>query len=253
MRAVVELIFFTPKASPFDPTRNQPFIGAIIASNLFCMIVHAFFIRPEAGEATRGYLHGGLFIDFIGQKPVSVFRLLSFDVLILLVDFIMLGLIIERVKTSALKSPETPNTSQTTADGDATTTQPDGQDHDAEERGVVRASETTRDSDSRGLNISTATPTTAIDDDVNDERTSLLADPGDSSSGRGSHPLDAFASGQAVIVEMGFWDTIRDQWQYSTTPRRATGYVPTPETATFLRQRFGLQVGTDGRIVRVDR
>ncbi|KAJ5297087.1 uncharacterized protein N7443_007980 [Penicillium atrosanguineum] len=244
IRAIVELIFFTPKAPPFDPTRNQPFVGAIIASNLFCMTFHAFFIRPEAGESTRGYLHGGLFIDFIGQKPVPVLRLLLFDLLIFLIDFVMLALIIERVKTVGM----TPTPSTTT------NTEPvsEQQDHDAEERGVVRETETMSP-----IDTSDALPVAEIDEDVNNERTTLLADPGESSSAqtpRGGHPLDSYSSGQATILEMGFFSTVRDQWKYSTTPRRpTTGYVPTPETATFLRQRFGLQVGTDGRIVRVDR
>lgn len=251
VRAVVELIFFTPKAPPFDPTRNQPFVGAIIASNLFCMIFHAFFIRPEAGESTRGYLHGGLFIDFIGQKPAPVFRLLSFDLLIFLVDFVMLALIVERVKTAG-KPPSTTDTTNT--DSATSTEQPDSerQDHDAEERGVIREPENTSPSDTPSTS-----PVAEIDEDVNNERTTLLADPGETSSAqtpRGGHPLDSYSSGQAVIMEMGFFSTIRDQWRYSTTPRRpTTGYVPTPETATFLRQRFGLQVGADGRIVRVGR
>jgi hypothetical protein len=249
VRAVVELIFFTPKAPPFDPTRNQPFVGAIIASNLFCMIFHAFFIRPEAGESTRGYLHGGLFIDFIGQKPAPVFRLLSFDLLIFLVDFVMLALIIERVKTAGT----TPTTTATNPESE-TSTEPasEQQDHDAEERGVIRETEITSPDD-----MPSASPVAEIDEDVNHERTTLLADPGENSSAqtpRGGHPLDSYSSGQAVILEMGFFSTIREQWKYSTTPRRpTTGYVPTPETATFLRQRFGLQVGADGRIVRVDR
>jgi hypothetical protein len=256
VRAVVELIFFTPKAPPFDPTRNQPFIGAIIASNLFCMIFHAFFIRPEASESTRGYLHGGLFIDFIGQKPAPVFRLLSFDLLIFLVDFVMLALIIERVKTAGTPptTPSTTSTTNSTNTDSGTSTEPESepQDHDAEERGVMRETETTSPNDTRS-----ASPVAEIDEDVNNERTTLLADPGESNSAqtpRGGHPLDTYSSGQAVIMEMGFFSTIRDQWKYSTTPRRpTTGYVPTPETATFLRQRFGLQVGADGRIVRVDR
>ncbi|KAJ6112097.1 hypothetical protein N7523_008158 [Penicillium sp. IBT 18751x] len=252
VRAIVELIFFTPKAPPFDPTRNQPFVGAIIASNLFCMTFHAFFIRPEAGESTRGYLHGGLFIDFIGQKPVPVLRLLLFDLLIFLVDFVMLALIIERVKTAG--TTPTPTATTNTEPGTSTSTEPasEQQDHDAEERGVIRETEITNP------NITPeASPIAEIDEDLNNERTTLLADPGESSSAqrpRGGHPLDSYSSGQATILEMGFFSTIRDQWKYSTTPRRpTTGYVPTPETATFLRQRFGLQVGTDGRIVRVDR
>ncbi|KAJ5820195.1 hypothetical protein N7474_005786 [Penicillium riverlandense] len=264
VRAVVELIFFTPKASPFDPTRNQPYIGAIIASNLFCMIFHAFFIRPEAGEDTRGYLHGGLFIDFIGQAPVPIFRLLLLDALIFLLDFVMLGLIVERVKmvgptetNSNTTTTSSTTTNATTTTNENTNTNTDGntqsqqQDHDAEERGILRETGNTEEE---------AGATTAManvdEDDIDEERTTLLADPGEDespASGRNTHPLDQFASGQAVILDMGFWDIVRDQWQYSTTPRRPTGYVPSPETATFLRQRFGLQVGTDGRIVRVDR
>lgn len=254
IRAVVELIFFTPKASPFDPTRNQPFVGAIIASNLFCMIFHAFFVHPEAGESTRGYLHGGLFIDFIGQKPAPVFRLLSFDMLIFLVDFVMLALIIERVKTAGSNdsAPSTAQAGTTTGESDAQPSS-DRQDHDAEERGVMRDTENMVDTNGTAASASSVAD---VDEDLNNERTTLLADPGESTSRqtpRGGHPLDAFSAGQTVIMDMGFLDTIRDQWRYSTTPRRQTGYVPTPETATFLRQRFGLQVGTDGRIVRVDR
>lgn len=219
------------------------------------MIVHAFFIHPEAGEDTRGYLHGGLFIDFIGQKPAPVFRLLSFDMLIFLVDFIMLALIVERVKTADSSDTSSQNTTRINTDSTTGGGQPpsERQDHDAEERGVMRETENTVDPNSTTAG---ASPVADIDEDVNNERTTLLADPGESTSGqtaRGGRPLDSFSTGQAVIMDMGFLDTIRDQWRYSTTTRRVTGYVPSPETATFLRQRFGLQVGTDGRIVRVDR
>ncbi|KAJ5930008.1 hypothetical protein N7466_005501 [Penicillium verhagenii] len=263
IRAAVQLIFFTPKASPFEPTRNQPFVTAILGSNLFCILFHAFIIRPEAGEATRGYLHGGLFIDFIGQKPVPTFQLISFDVLILLVDFLMLGLIIERVKTAALNPPSTSTTTNNAASANANTgtdAETDGngqterQDHDAEERGVMRGAEETDTTDSNNseTGVSTTPPVVDIDDDFNDERTTLLADPDDNAASRDGHPLDSFSSGVAVIMEMGLFTTIRDQWMYSTTPRRPAGYVPSTETATFLRQRFGLQVGSDGRIVRVN-
>ncbi|KAJ5153360.1 uncharacterized protein N7482_009838 [Penicillium canariense] len=261
IRAVIQLIFFTPKAPPFDPTRNQPFVGAIIASNLFCMVCHAFFVRPEAGESTRGYLHGGLFIDFIGQTPVPVFRLLAFDVLILLVDFVMLGLIIERVKMVGSKGVAAllANSSGATNTNAEANTEQSGQqqDHDAEERGV-RSNEDTDDINDSALENTTAdtVPVPEIDDDVHDERTTLLADPGEGSTEpvlRDGHPLDSFSTGQAVIMDMGFFATIRDQWQYSTTPIRRGGehYAPSPQAATFLRERLGLQVGVDGRLVRI--
>ncbi|CAI7677762.1 unnamed protein product [Penicillium pancosmium] len=257
LRAIVELILFSPKAPPFDPTRNHPFVGAIIASNLFCMIFHALVINPQAGEETRGYLHGGLFIDFIGQTPVPVLRLLSFDILIFLIDFIMLALIIERVKTAGPTNTPTTNTEQTTTNPDSNATQPTAQDHDAEERGMMRGTDDTETEEPESeSNTPTPPPVTEIDDDVNDERTTLLAEPGESDATytRDGHPLDTFSAGQAVIVDMGFWGTMRDQWSHSVTLERSSaGYVPSPEAATFLRQRFGLQVGTDGRFARVDR
>lgn len=254
IRAIVELIFFTPKAPPFEPTRHQPFVGAIIGSNLICMLFHAFLIRPEAGEETRGYLHGGLFIDFIGQAPVSVYRLLSFDLLILLIDFIMLGLIIERVKTNGTPTPVAATPNADTPTDTITDTSPDAegsqsQDHDAEERGILRQED-------GGETVSPAHDGNHIDEEVEDERTTLLADPADAesgSAGRGEHPMDTFAAGEAVIVNMSFLGTIRDQWRHSNAAARSTsGFVPSPETATFLRQRFGLQVGTDGRIERAN-
>jgi hypothetical protein len=255
IRAIVELIFFTPKAPPFEPTRNQPYVAAIIASNLICMIFHAFLLRPEAGEETRGYLHGGLFIDFIGQIPVSVPRLLSFDLLIFFVDIIMLALIIERVKIIGSSTPATAPDTNTAVDesSEAAASQP--QDHDAEERGVLREEDGDETSPPTHDNMQSS-PNSSLDEEVEEERTSLLADPedvGSPSCARGGHPMDSFAAGEAVLVNMGFFGTLRDQSRYSNSlARPTTGFVPTPETATFLRQRFGLQVGADGRINRLN-
>ncbi|PYH90875.1 DUF1746-domain-containing protein [Aspergillus ellipticus CBS 707.79] len=247
VRAIVQLIFFTPKAPPFDPTRNQPFIGAILASNLFCMIFHKFFTRPEASEATRGYLHGGLLIDFIGQKaPVSLARLLLLDLLILLLDLVMLGLVVERVKTVEPASPgavseviETPSSED------------EEQDHDYEERGVHRgqSSSSARTATEDGIELG------ELDSQgMEMERTQLLADPTEGGRGqaRDAHPMDSFISGQAVIMDMGLLDVIRDQWRYSpTVVRRSSPYVPSDQTAAFLRERFGIRVGAGGRMERI--
>ena len=255
IRAIIQLIFFTPKASPFDPTRNQPFIGAIFASNIFCMISHTFFSHPDAGEETRGYLHGGLFIDFIGQKaPVPLLRLLSLDVLIMILDFIMLGLIIERVKTNDAISSTTSTSTNTETETEAQAPQ---QDHDSEERGVLR-NPSQPATGHEGVELddlgSRAThERNSIDEQL--ERTGLLADPSEAQA-KDSHFLDTFASGEAVLMDVGLLDIIRDQWRYSpvaaTTSRRGTAYMPSSETATFLRQRFGLQVSADGRVERIE-
>lgn len=224
------------------------------------MFFHAFLIRPEAGEETRGYLHGGLFIDFIGQAPVSVSRLLSFDLLIFLIDFIMLALIIERVKTNGAPAPAptTPNAdtvTETTTETNPDAEEPQPQDHDAEERGILRQ-EDGDESMSPAHYTSDSHHSSGIDEEVEEERTTLLADPADAESGagaRGEHPMDTFAAGDAIIVNMSFLGTICDQWRHSNAAARPTsGFVPSPETATFLRQRFGLQVGTNGRIERAN-
>ncbi|CAG8251473.1 unnamed protein product [Penicillium olsonii] len=256
LRALVQLILFTPKAPPFEPTRNHPFIGGIIVSNLICVIFHAFFIRPEAGEETRGYLHGGLFIDFIGQTPVSISRLLAFDLLIFLVDIVLLALTIERVNTIGTPTPTpTGPPPAPNLDTNQETTGSEPQDHDAEERGVLRQEDGHEVPPSAD---STESPhSSSVDEEVEEERTSLLADPTEGQSpiaARGGHPTDTFASGEVIIANVPLWGTLRDQQRYykDLTTRQASGFTPTAETASFLRQRFGLQVGTDGRIERVN-
>jgi hypothetical protein len=250
-RAIVQLIFFTPKAPPFDPTRNQPFIGAIFSSNLFCMLLHLLFVHPDAGEETRGYLHGGLFIDFIGQKaPVSRLRLVTFDILVMVLHLVMLGLIVERVRTNSKGSAAT---STDTADTIGNT----GQDLDSEERGVRRDDSRVRSSgDDMELNDLSDRRRTSIEQ--SSERAELLAEPVEDDSehmSRDTHPLDTFVSGEAVILDMNLINTIRDQWRYNptTAPGRSSSFVPSNETTTFLRERFGIEVGPDGRVVRIER
>ncbi|KAF7166541.1 hypothetical protein CNMCM5623_000166 [Aspergillus felis] len=215
---------------------------------IYCELSALYYMdRPEAGEATRGYLHGGLLIDFIGQKaPISLFRLLSLDFLVLILDLVMLGLIVERVKTTGQTTP-------------ASTETPRVQDHDSEERGVHGTRPESRSSgDGAELDETNAHVTYAhaiVDEQA--EHTQLLADPsedGHTPGAKNSHPLDIFSSGEAVIMDLGFFDVIRDQWKYSTTtpPARTSSYISSDQTAAFLRTRFGLQVGPDGRVQRIE-
>lgn len=249
------------------------------------MILHKFSAQPEVSEAMRGYMHGGLFIDFIGQKaPVSVVRLLVMDLLIMIIDFIMLGLVIERVKTvDVSKGLRTDEGSSSTSIGGSETEQ----DHDSEERGVLRRGRIGDDGielDELGSRTQTHTDThthdatTGADDDDN-ERSNLLADPSESGpddhhyhhhrmTTKPTHPLDAFVSGELLLMDIGLLNIIRDQWRYSpaaplSAQRSSTGpsssspgrprYVPSAETASFLRERFGLQISMDGRIERIER
>lgn len=163
-----------------------------------------------------------------------------------------MGLIIERVKTAGIAS----STESTTTSATARDASEQQQDHDAEERGIRRngpgsaPAESTNDGNDE---ISPPrTETSSIDERL--ERTELLTGTYDEHGARDSHALDMFASGEAVIMDIGLLDTIRDQWRYSPAifPRRST-YVPSDETATFLRDRLGLQIAPDGRVTRVAR
>ncbi|PYI33695.1 DUF1746-domain-containing protein [Aspergillus indologenus CBS 114.80] len=263
LRAIVQLIFFTPKAPPFDPTRNQPFVGAIFLSNLFCMLCHTLFAAPEAGEETRGYIHGGLFIDFIGQKaPVPLLRLLSMDVLVLLLDLVMLGLVVERVKTveAQHQQPSGPATSRSNLL--SAIIHGLGQDHDSEERGVLRGAATATTTTDGQTQVPASRrpageerPEDSDHDTVIDERTELLADPAETglqlgrstTAAKESHPLDPFASGQAVIMDVGLVEVVREQWRYTpATGRNSLRFANPQQAAAFVA---GFRDAMNGRSV----
>ncbi|RAK78610.1 DSC4 family protein [Aspergillus fijiensis CBS 313.89] len=259
LRAIVQLIFFTPKAPPFDPTRNQPYVGAIFLSNLFCMLCHTLFAAPEAGEETRGYIHGGLFIDFIGQKaPVPLARLLSMDVLVLLLDLVMLGLVVERVKSVEAQQQQgligTATGQGSRSNILSAIINGMGQDHDSEERGVLRGAATgTTSTDDQTTQVPVSGQPSRQeraedhDHDHNtmiDERTELLADPTETgldlgrstAAAKDGHPLDRFASGQAVIMDVGLVDVVREQWRYTpaTTGRSSLRFANPQQAAAFM-------------------
>lgn len=210
---------------------------------MLCAFLHIVAVHPSACEEARGYLHGGLFIDFVGQKaPVSRIRLVAFDFLIMLIHLVMLGLVLERVRTDVKRESTEDGESPATSTEAEYGTNPE-QDHDAEERGVLQ-NETNNDDFPEEPQDSTL------------ERTALLAEPaedGSSPASRHSHPLDTFASGEALILDMGLFKTIRDQWKHNTGSRPRTAFTPSQETTTFLREHLGVSVGPDGRVLGFQR
>ncbi len=109
------------------------------------MLAHLLWAPPRASEATRGYLHGGIIVDFIGQKaPTSRLSLLLLDLVVLGVQCLMLAVHQEaeqlwkvvrpRGGTATASSAESSTAAATAAATAPATTQ----DHDAEERGVLR-------------------------------------------------------------------------------------------------------------------
>lgn len=195
LRAFVQLIWLTPKPEilPELPS-NRPYIYPICGSNLICLFVHLWFPLPSAGEATRGYLHGGLLIDWIGQQgPTSKLRLFLLDCFILALQLVMLAATLKLQNVKRRKGSNASGGEPSAGEGPASPAAP-RQDVDAEERGMLRRSST----------LST------LRDRSPGERDELLSDGGTPSSSPQT-TLDVLNSGQAVVAELFILDTIREQ------------------------------------------
>ena len=205
VRALPHWFYFTPKPSIFPPpsSTHRPYIGVIIGNNIICILLHLFFRPPAAGEATRGYLLGGLLIDFVGQEsPASRWRLLVLDTIVLALQTLILAITLERRKLAAeYVSALVEEVEQ------------ERQDHDSEERGMLRRDGNAQD----GIELQdmrhTSSGRTGGDEDR--ERDELLECDGGNEP-RNRHPLDPFLTGQTVIANVHVIDTIRAQWRFTT-------------------------------------
>ncbi|KAF2217421.1 hypothetical protein CERZMDRAFT_92072 [Cercospora zeae-maydis SCOH1-5] len=206
LRAFIQFLFLTPKPAIFQELPDRSFLGSIIGPNLLCMLLHCLLATPTAGEATRGYMHGGLIMDFIGQKGPSG------KLHLLLLDFVLLGLQIVHLSASTLRrrlrSAIETGSAVVGADPAATTVQT----VEDEERGVRRSAEQTREADiemqnltAAGTSSDNAAPTSAYD-----ERERLLV-PFTPARRTEAHILDAFNSGQMVIADIDLGGTIKEQ------------------------------------------
>ncbi|KAK8252962.1 hypothetical protein HDK77DRAFT_424837 [Phyllosticta capitalensis] len=221
LRAFIQLLWLTPKPDilPDMPT-NRPYIYPICGSNLICLLAHLWFTAPSAGEATRGYLHGGLLIDWIGQHgQASKLRLTLLDFLTFALQLIMLSatLKLQRVKKKGepiRRGSTSANASASIADVESLSSSA-GQDVDSEERGVLRRSSTVSN----------------LQDVVPNERDQLLGN----EEAPGTDPqavLDTLSSGQALVAELFVADTVREQFEVAFT-----GEIPSRETLLGSRDR----------------
>ena len=203
VRAIPHWLFFTPKPVFFPtPTHNRPYLSSIEFANSFCAFLHIILSRPEAGEAARGYLHGGLLIDFVGELgPVSKWRLLLFDIFILLLQVLMLGATLEKRDMKLAMS----NMGYAEASGNRETST--RQDLDAEEQGIRRSQD--GNLDGPGLSAS---------------HTEEMDEAFEASNPRDEHYLDAYYGGQFVIFNFHVVETIRMAWirRYDILARDAT-------------------------------
>jgi len=168
------------------------------------MLLHLILASSAAGEATRGYLHGGLLIDFVGQKsPVGRWKLMGIDFLVLTLQILMLGI------TRTSRAIDT-DSERSGIVGEVTDDQ--RQDHDSEERGILR--QPAQDPSAVGAfemqDLRHISEQTAGDGDA--ERDELLWQP-DGIEARHQHHLDHYYAGECMIANLHIVETIRAQWQ----------------------------------------
>jgi hypothetical protein len=190
-------------------------------------------------------LHGGLMIDFIGQKgPTGKWKLGALDLCILVLQLVMVSVHVKRrelkKKLAKLSAGETRSTASDaerptsdTPDEAAETTTSENtareQSADDEERGVLRRTDTLSD--------------IGIDPDEEDALLSSSSDAGKPDA------LDILTSGQCAIGDFSLIDTlIQENKKYSAyrLTRTERGMNDMPETLrrlNTLRTRFGVGGG----------
>ena len=238
LRVLFQVMFLTPKPKFVPPTaKHRPYLGALIGGNVICTLLHIFTHRPEARELTRGYLHGGIIIDFIGQQgPTSKIHLVIMDVLVTALQCFMLAVHVEETRLKeVLAAPESPVPPIATVNI--------SQDHDAEERGVTRdAGTNSEEIELQELHRSrTEGESQPLQND--DEPAQLLSN----AAGRADEdaldgPLDLYYSGNVIVGEFHVLHTLRSQWKdYDSATTTALHTVGTSAGYHFARVNHQLR------------
>lgn len=129
-RAGVHGVLLTPSPDSLTvdrpPDEPRPFLSLLLGSFLVCLGRHLWHPIPPAGEDTRGYLHGGLLIDFIGRPaPTTKWTLAVLDLCLLCLQLVMVAVYVTRRElkkqlSTATASPAAPPVAaHDTADEDA--------------------------------------------------------------------------------------------------------------------------------------
>ncbi|EPS44666.1 hypothetical protein H072_1361 [Dactylellina haptotyla CBS 200.50] len=182
IRAIVQINLFAQRPPNFPTpqrTQKRSAVVSIFGSTLICFLFHLFSEPPSASEATGGYLHGGMVIDFVGQEgPISRLRLIFLDLAILVLQLIMLT-----VKVSKQDLLENSAPGRTAP----------AQDIDDEERGMTAGEEIETDDDSDFG--------PSADDPENE-----------GFRRRRQSPDVNLYSGEIIIADLRVVETVRSQW-----------------------------------------
>ena len=239
LRAFLQFLYLTPKAPILpEPPTNKAVLGPLLGINLLCLLLHIWLSAPSAGEATQGYLHGGLAMDFIGQQgPTSKVHLVLLDLFILTLQLIMLPACLTRRKLrESAVSPDGRTNVATPAPSSA------NQDLDSEERGVRRSQE------EDGIELQNLRPperreAEAASTNEVAEREALLSPP-QLRPANDTAIVDTFNSGQIILADLDVVETIRVQlW--------LTAHPPPPSAEPARTEQRTLRAELAGRMLRM--
>jgi hypothetical protein len=203
------MFLLTPKPN-FSPPLPINYFGAIYGPTIFCILLHILTARPEAGEAMRGYLHGGVIIDLIGYKgPTSKLHLLCLDVLVFALQCLMLTVQVELKMVKMILAVVRSNPASGSQAGVQVVSV---QDHDAEEQGIVREGILNAGNiEMRALSPRVDRPSAhdEAEADADHDHSQLLEDPPPQSGADQDNILDAMWSGSAIIADFHVISTIQ--------------------------------------------
>ncbi|KAI1813290.1 DUF1746-domain-containing protein [Poronia punctata] len=225
IRWMAQTLFASPKTEDSVLIVPNYHVSAIVAPNLLCIFLHLISSPPEAGEALRGYLHGGVLFDFIGQKPPSSrFTLILLDVVVLAIQCFMITVNIEKEKIrNTIKPPRTNR-----APGFSITAPIISQDHDAEERGVLRDAPIIDDMNETD-DIEMRPLQDPDDTNVGEDGREGTRPPGRSSAqrrGQLDDLIDVLRSGNGVLANFHIPQLLRTAWHSrETRPEGAAVYA----------------------------
>ncbi|KIL94690.1 hypothetical protein FAVG1_01621 [Fusarium avenaceum] len=252
LRSVGQYLYLTPKdeSFPFVMPAGPIHACLVIIPNIICILLHVFVSLPVGPDFHRGYNHGGVIIDFIGQKPpTSRLYYVLVDVMILVVQCLMLTVHTERERLRVILKtfrPMVPDVAQDTG--------PTIEDLDAEERGVSRDMPGSLPTDEEeGIELQplrpASTPEEADSTQVEPEPPSR--DPLDEPTR--SHLSDVLSSGNGIIGEYHVIHSLRNAAmnieRTTAYSLRTIGYGATMATIEARRRTLNVPVPA----VQIDR
>jgi len=101
LRAAGQYLYLTPKEEtlPIVMPATRAHVFLVIVPNIICILLHIFGSMPHGHDYHRGYLHGGVFIDFVGQMPsTSRIYYVLVDIMLLILQSLMMTIHNEREK-----------------------------------------------------------------------------------------------------------------------------------------------------------